>query len=276
MAARMDAARYGRIWELSIRGAIARDVVGLVPVEEHPGAVEVRRYERAPAVVVADITVARSEGGGARVELAEVAFEPHRCVLVSAPAGRPVRVRFPGLALGTELVGYVGIADVFTRRSSREPATLEVEIAGAKLASATAPIDSWVPFRAVTVPGIADVAFILRWTPAPRTARNRHPRRNRSASPRRRAGDPASRGRLDPRRDHGRDRVANRRRSDSRATRPSTSVTAPATRISGRVSRCAYGGSIASRTSTGRSRRPASRARSAAPTRPTGTASTRR
>jgi hypothetical protein len=90
-------------------------------------------------------------------------------VLVSTPAGRPVRVTFPGLALGTELVGYVGIADVFTRRSSREPATLEIEIAGAKVTSATAPIDTWVPFRAVTVPGAADVAFVLRWTPAPRT-----------------------------------------------------------------------------------------------------------
>ena len=168
IAGRMDSARYGRIWQLSIRDAIAPEVAGLAAVEDRAiDGVTVRRYERAPAVVVADlgdaIATARTEGGSARVELVEVAFEPHRCVVVAAPGGRPVRVTFPNLALGSGLVGYVGIADVFTRRDSREPVTLEVEIAGAGVASVTAPIDTWTRFHAATTPGVADVAFVVRW-----------------------------------------------------------------------------------------------------------------
>ena len=169
MAGRMDSARYGRIWQLSIRDAVAPDVAGLAPVEDHEiDGVTVRRYERAPAVVVADVVdafaTARRDGGAAHVELAEVAFEPHRCVVVAALPDKPVRVTFPNLALGSELVGYVGIADVFTRRDSREPVELTVEIAGATTATATAPIDRWVRFRAATAPGVADVAFAIRWT----------------------------------------------------------------------------------------------------------------
>src|SRR5688572_6666760 len=87
MAARMDADRYGRIWELSIRGANAPEVAGLAPVEEHLGEVEVRRYERAPAVVLAELTTARTDTPGARTDLVEVAFEPHRCVVVAVAGG---------------------------------------------------------------------------------------------------------------------------------------------------------------------------------------------
>ncbi|MBS1123933.1 MAG: hypothetical protein H6Q90_6161 [Deltaproteobacteria bacterium] len=167
MAARMDAARYGRIWELSIRGAHAKDVTGLVPTEERDvGGVAVRRYDRAPAVVLADVrevlSTARSTGGGPRVELAEVGFEPHRCVVVVPPASKPVRITFPRLALGSELVGYVGIADVFTRRDDREPGTLSVEIAGAVVATVTAGIDAgWVRYQVPTTPGVAEVTFVI-------------------------------------------------------------------------------------------------------------------
>jgi len=56
MAARNHAATYGRIWEVAIRGARAPEVAGLTPVlEQQRGGVVVRRYEREPAVVVADV-----------------------------------------------------------------------------------------------------------------------------------------------------------------------------------------------------------------------------
>ena len=75
--------------------------------------------------------------------------------------GTPVRLTFPQLALGTELVGYIGIADVFTRRDERSPAKLDVEIGGAVVASATAGVDDgWVRFAAPTTPGAADVTFV--------------------------------------------------------------------------------------------------------------------
>ena len=174
MAARMDAARYGRIWEVAIRGARSPDTAGLAPVasEEQDG-IAVRRYERAPAIVVSDVldrlTSAISEGARPTLELAEVGFAPHRCLQISPARGTPLRIRFPQLPLGRELVGYVGIADVFTRRDVRSPGRLEVEIAGKVVASAEAGVDDgWVRFAAATQPGAADVVFVARASDANR------------------------------------------------------------------------------------------------------------
>ncbi|HET9621768.1 MAG TPA: hypothetical protein VFP84_10395 [Kofleriaceae bacterium] len=173
-AARMDAARYGRIWELAIRGAHAPDVAGLAPVASRDhGGVAVRRFERAPAIVVGDVldrvasvrVASTSVPAAARPEvvLAEVGFAPHRCVQISPPAGAPVRLTFPALPLGRELVGYLGIADVFTRRDDRTPVRLDVELAGRVIASADAGVDDgWVRFAAATPPGAADVTFVVR------------------------------------------------------------------------------------------------------------------
>jgi hypothetical protein len=80
-----------------------------------------------------------------------------------------VRIGFPGLPLGRELVGYAGIADVFTRRDVRSPGRLDVEIAGKVVASVTAGVDDgWVRFAAPTTPGAADVVFVARASDAGR------------------------------------------------------------------------------------------------------------
>jgi hypothetical protein len=93
--------------------------------------------------------------------LAEVGFTPRRCLQIVPPPGRPVRVTFPELPLGRELVGYAGLADVFTRRDIRAPATLAVEIDGRVVASVTPGIDDgWVRFQVATTPGTADVTFV--------------------------------------------------------------------------------------------------------------------
>ena len=48
MAGRLDGERYGRIWELDIRGARAPETRGLTAAEVHDvGGVTVRRFERA-------------------------------------------------------------------------------------------------------------------------------------------------------------------------------------------------------------------------------------
>jgi hypothetical protein len=174
LAARMDAARYGRIWEVAIRGARSPDTTGLVPVatDEHDG-VAVRRYERAPAIVVSDVLdrlgTATSDGARPTLELTEVGFAPHRCLQISPARGTPVRIGFPQLPLGRELVGYVGIADVFTRRDVRSPGRLEVEIAGKVVASVEAGVDDgWVRFAAATQPGVAEVVFVVRASDANR------------------------------------------------------------------------------------------------------------
>jgi hypothetical protein len=168
-AGRMDAARYPRIWELSIRGARSRDTAGLEPIETRDeGGVVVRRFERAPGSfeLLADLRdrlpAARTEGGPARpptLELAEVGFEPHRCILVVPRPGAPVRITFPGLPAG-ELVGYIGLADVFTRRDERRPGRLTALQAGRAIAEATAGVDDgWVRFAARVAGG--DVTFIV-------------------------------------------------------------------------------------------------------------------
>jgi len=173
-AARMDAARYGRIWELAIRGARSPDTAGLVPIAaaDHDG-VAVRRYERAPAIVVGDVldrlATATSDGPRPTLELAEIGFAPHRCLQISPSPGVPVRIGFPQFPLGRELVGHVGIADVFTRRDVRSPGQLDVEIAGKRVASAAPGVDDgWVRFAAPTAPGAADVVFVARASDAGR------------------------------------------------------------------------------------------------------------
>jgi hypothetical protein len=169
MAARMDAARYARIWELSIRGARSPDTAGLAPVsDEDADGVRVRRYEQTPVQVLADVREhlagARVEGGKLErpsLELAEVGFAPHRCIQITPILSQPVRLTFPQLPLGTSLVGYVGLADVFTRRDVRAPGKLEVEIGGATVATVTPGVDDgWVRFAVTTTPGAADVTFI--------------------------------------------------------------------------------------------------------------------
>jgi hypothetical protein len=178
-AARMDAARYGRIWEVAIRGARSPDTAGLAPIwaqddgNDGGGGVAVRFYERAPAIVVGDVldrlATATTSGARPTLELAEVGFAPHRCLQVSPAPGVPLRIAFPGFPLGRELVGYVGIADVFTRRDVRSPGRLDVELAGKIIASAEPGVDDgWVRFAAATPPGPADVTFIARATNADR------------------------------------------------------------------------------------------------------------
>ena len=159
-AARDDAAPYARIWELSTRGAHAPEVAGLAVVEEREDDVTVRRYEHAPAVIVADVR--ERVPAGATLQLAEVGFAPHRCLQATPVPRQPVVLTFPQLPLGSELVGYVGLADVFTRRDIRAPGRLRVQVNGVEVARATPGVDDgWVRFSAPTTPGPADVVVTL-------------------------------------------------------------------------------------------------------------------
>ncbi|MCX5744676.1 MAG: hypothetical protein NT062_19485 [Proteobacteria bacterium] len=169
-AARMDAAKYGRIWELAIRDAHAPEVDGLVAsFARDEGGIAVRRYDRSPAVVLADlrdrVAGTRLEGNrskGPVVELAEVGFAPHRCILVVPTPNEPVSITFPGVPLGRELVGYAGIADVFTRRDDRVPGRLQVAIDDVVIADTHLGVDDgWVRFAAPTTPGTGDVTIVV-------------------------------------------------------------------------------------------------------------------
>ncbi|HUQ05212.1 MAG TPA: hypothetical protein VM261_22065 [Kofleriaceae bacterium] len=175
MAARMDADRYGVIWELGIRGARAPETRGLRPAwQKSFGGVVVRRFERAPAEVVSDLVAIAAASPGAlqtsglfsrgpQVVLAEVGFEPHRCVQLVPSPGQEVTVTFPAVALGSQLVGAVGLADVFTRRDVRTPIELIVQVDTREVARATAGVNSgWVRWRGTTTPGTGNVTIIAR------------------------------------------------------------------------------------------------------------------
>ncbi|NVB81194.1 MAG: hypothetical protein HOV81_22550, partial [Kofleriaceae bacterium] len=164
MAARMDAAKYGRIWEVSIRDARAPETAGLSPVATtEVSGITVRGFAREPAVVTADVRERLETVTGVRPsrEIAEVGFAPHDCLQVTPSPNQPVRITFPQVPLGTKLVGYAGLADVFTRRDIRAPGTLAVEIGGREVARVSPGVDDgWVRFEAVTTPGPADVTFV--------------------------------------------------------------------------------------------------------------------
>jgi len=171
MAARMDAARYGRIWEVSIRDARSPDTRGLTAASSQTvSGVTVRQFTRTPATIVSDLRdalpTARVEGPARpTLELTEVGFAPHRCIQVVPPAKGTVRITFPQLPLGRELVGYAGLADIFTRRSPRGPGTLVAEIDGKQVGRLDVGVDDgWVRFAAATSPGPHDVTFVLSAT----------------------------------------------------------------------------------------------------------------
>lgn len=164
MAARLDAAKYGRIWEVSILDARAPETAGLKPVAttELDG-ITVRGFAREPAVVTADVRDRLDTVTGVRPsrEIAEVGFAPHDCLQVTPSPNQSVRITFPKVPLGTKLVGYAGLADVFTRRDIRAPGTLAVEIGGREVARVSPGVDDgWVRFEVATTPGPADVTFV--------------------------------------------------------------------------------------------------------------------
>lgn len=152
--ARMDAARYARIWELSIRGARAPETAGLgrPAFDRVFGAVRVRRYDR-PAGAAAEVVWALHD----QAPVAEVAHRPHRCVILRPPAKRDAGT----VTLGSQLVVTAGLSDVWARRDNRAFARLDVIVDGEKVTSAVVGNDSgWVALPVVsTIPGPHQVRF---------------------------------------------------------------------------------------------------------------------
>lgn len=172
--ARMDDARFAAVWELSIRGDSAPESRGRqVAFDKTFNGIRLRRLTREPARVVTDFVArfdydgqrVRVEGKAARrprVGLHEVGFAPRRCIMVEPRPDQTVRVTFRGVPLGSTLVGYAGLADVFTRRDIRSPGRLQVFMGDTEATSVEFGVDDgWVRFSAPTEPGNGDVTFAL-------------------------------------------------------------------------------------------------------------------
>jgi hypothetical protein len=163
VAARMDDARFSRVWEIDQRGARALEAaVGTVALERRYGALTVRRTERpAPQITYdfleqwQDANVTRWEpasrtstacpwvtdafrcpatGNEVRRMLVEVDNTIRRAILAPPVMNSVMGIEFPAAALGRELVVAVGLHDTWARKLPGA-VTFEVWIAGAPVAT---------------------------------------------------------------------------------------------------------------------------------------------
>jgi hypothetical protein len=164
MAARMDDARYGRVWEVGQRGAHAEEARGMTIARRRFGALTVRLVERPAAVITYDFLAHWTEarltrfapaarvsfpcpwqgdrftcpgGGFLHRELVEVDTRIRAALMAPPEAGAIIAVEFPTVTLGKELVLSAGLHDVWARKYGRGTVNVEIWIAGQPVASAT-------------------------------------------------------------------------------------------------------------------------------------------
>jgi hypothetical protein len=177
MAARADADRYARVWEVSIRDARADETRGARLVREsRHGRVRVALYEKAAASVVYDLTSHAEEArvtqtmgdgpgpeapcyhdlgsgfrcAGSRVErrTLEIDYQPRRGILTPADGPRTTHVAFGEVPLGASLVVYAGIHDYYARKSADGRVDFRVFIDGrAQLETTIGNADQWRRFE---------------------------------------------------------------------------------------------------------------------------------
>ena len=164
VAGRMDSGRYGRIWEISQRGARAADTAGaLVAESTRLGGLTLRRWQKPAAQVTFDflaewrkarMAVLRPDGvegpctlGGDRFqcpgaalgpELLEVDTTLRNGLAVDPVEGVTLRLEFAEVPLGRELVVATGLHNVWLRKSGDGKVRLRVLAGDRELGTATA------------------------------------------------------------------------------------------------------------------------------------------
>ena len=157
-AARLDSARFARVWEVSQRGAHSPEA-GTVTYEQRFGALTLRRLERPAATVVYDFVDRWAEADVHRVDprgkspvacarngdriqcpdiswnfvrrqTAEVDTHLHQALLAQPVGGATVAIEFPAVPLGNEIALGTGLHDVWARKAARGPVDLQVVIYG--------------------------------------------------------------------------------------------------------------------------------------------------
>jgi hypothetical protein len=153
---RADASGYARVWEVSIRDAVAPEVAGLHLAEAKDfGGVRVRRFEQTPITPSFRFP---AKGSG---DLFEVGHQPRRCARLMG------RRDFSQVTLGSELVVYAGLADVWARKENRAFARIRVLVDGQELgATSIGNHTPWRPLRVTTTPGLHDVTLDVSVDPS--------------------------------------------------------------------------------------------------------------
>jgi hypothetical protein len=167
VAGRMDDARFGRVWEVSQRGARAPEAQrGQVAEERRFGALTLRRVERKPAEVTYDFVARWADArfgrtvlgkpvvdcprAGDRLQCPDITWSYLRrqtvevdtrlreALLVQPVGGATTVVEYPAVPLGRELVVATGLHDVWMRKAARGPVHLRLLVAGTPQAAITA------------------------------------------------------------------------------------------------------------------------------------------
>jgi hypothetical protein len=154
-AARVDADRYARVWEISERGAAAPETAGARCEVVHEGRIRVRRCDKPASAVIDDLVLRLAEARvsvvgrdgvrdcpwagdrfaceDAAVSLAvgEIDYAPHRCVLAEPPRDAALRIEWPDVTLSRSLVGYTGVHSFYARKSATEPFAIALTVGDA-------------------------------------------------------------------------------------------------------------------------------------------------
>lgn len=163
--ARMDLTRFRDVWEVSSRGASARELAGMAIADDRAyGALRLRHVHRqAP-----DVVWAPSEDR----QICEVDFAPRRGVVLDLHHELAQSVRtFAGVTLGSAFQVYAGLNDYKKRSVNQSGALLQVMVDGQLVGQALLRNASgWLPLSLVqTTPGPHTVEFVAR-VQAPRGA----------------------------------------------------------------------------------------------------------
>jgi hypothetical protein len=170
VAARMDDARFGRVWEISQRGAHAPEARGTVALERRFGALTLRRLERPAAVLTYDFLahwtearVTRVQAGGVelqcpwagdrfqcpyigfnyvKLQTVEVDTTIHRGLLAQPVENAVTVIEYKGVTLGRELVIATGLHDVWQRKAGNGVVNLRVVVGGTPQAAIVSTNDS--------------------------------------------------------------------------------------------------------------------------------------
>jgi hypothetical protein len=158
-ALRLDAAPFGRIWEVGQRGAHAPEATpGAITYQQRFGALTLRRIERRPATIHYDFVARWGDASVSRVDRAgleipcvknpdriqcpdvswnfvrkqtvEVDTTLHLGLLAQPVGGAKVVVEYPAVPLGRELTLATGLHDVWMRKAARGTVDLQVVING--------------------------------------------------------------------------------------------------------------------------------------------------
>jgi hypothetical protein len=160
MAARLDDARYGRVWEIAQRGAHAAEARGAVGATSKHGALTLKRWDRPPAVVTFDFfdqwsraRVVRAEPSRevpcerlldrfqcpdlafnfVKPQLMEIGTTLRNALYVQPVGGSTVVVEFPQVPLGRELVVGGGLHHVWLRKYGDGIVKLRVLVDGKEI-----------------------------------------------------------------------------------------------------------------------------------------------